>query len=367
MSAVSSPDSPSQSLIQLNDIVKTFKTTAGDVTVLKHINLEFGRGEFVGIVGKSGCGKSTLVNMITGIDHPTSGSVQVGDIQLHKMREGQLAVWRGRNMGVVFQFFQLLPMLTVLENTLLPMDLAGAVPAAERESRGMELLRLVGLEELSNKLPAALSGGQQQSAAIARSLANDPPIIVADEPTGNLDSATAESVFAFFRHLVKQGKTIIMVTHDNTLAAMTGRMVILSDGEVVNPQLAAALPFLSHPQMLQLTHLAAAGRLAEGEALQTRPGLVVVTGGQAEVTWNGRDSETQPQQKLAAGQYLSALETVESGAAGFDLRAVGGPLEFLQVAAADFEHWLAGAPQVESSLRQAARQRDKDGAPGRQT
>ena len=221
-------------LIEMEQIAKVFKTIAGDFTALKGINARFYRGEFVSVVGKSGSGKSTLVNMLTGIDHPTSGIVRVDGIEIHHMHESDMAAWRGRNLGVVFQFFQLLPTLTLLENILLPMDFTGKYPPEEREERAMDLLKLVGLHELADTIPAELSGGQQQSAAIARALANDPPIIIADEPTGNLDSRTAATVFEFFAGLVQSGKTIIMVTHDPSLAQRTTRTILLKDGEIVD-------------------------------------------------------------------------------------------------------------------------------------
>lgn len=236
---------PVEPLVEMVDIVKIFKTPAGDFTALKGVTARFYPGEFVSIVGKSGSGKSTLANMITGIDHPTSGTVRVGSTFIHSMSESDMSVWRGKNLGIVFQFFQLLPMLTLLENVMLPMDFAERLPLWEREERAYELLRLVGLEELAHKVPAAVSGGQQQSAAIARALANDPPLLIADEPTGNLDSRTAESVFAIFQGLVEQGKTIIMVTHDPALARRTSRVLSIVDGEILEGELAlqaAAVP-----------------------------------------------------------------------------------------------------------------------------
>jgi putative ABC transport system ATP-binding protein len=226
-----------QPLIEMCQIVKTFKTPAGDFQALKGVDACFYPGEFVSVVGRSGSGKSTLVNMITGIDHPTSGTVRVEDTYIHKMRESKMAVWRGKNLGIVFQFFQLLPMLTLLENTILPMDFCNKFDPAEREERAMGLLALVGLQKMAHKLPAEVAGGQQQSAAIARALANDPPIVIADEPTGNLDSRTADGVFAIFDQLIQQGKTILMVTHDQSLAQRTARMLLLSDGELVVPGL----------------------------------------------------------------------------------------------------------------------------------
>ncbi len=221
-------------LIQMRRIVKIFKTPVGDFPALRGIDVEFHKGEFISVVGKSGSGKSTLVNMITGIDRPTSGEVKVKDITIHKLNESQMAKWRGRNLGIVFQFYQLLPMLSLLENVILPMDFCDMYEPETREARAMALLTLVGLEEHAHKMPAAVSGGQQQSAAIARALANDPPIIIADEPTGNLDSRAAAAIFDIFDDLVAQGKTIIMVTHDNTLAQRASRTLVLADGEIVD-------------------------------------------------------------------------------------------------------------------------------------
>lgn len=219
-------------LVEMKDITKIFKTPAGEFTALNQVSVSFYPGEFVAIVGKSGSGKSTLANMITGIDHPTSGTVKVGGTYIHSLNESEMSIWRGRNLGIVFQFFQLLPMLTLLENVMLPMDFGELVPVNEREDRAYDLLCMVGLEELAEKKPSAVSGGQQQSAAIARALANDPNLIIADEPTGNLDSRTAESVFGLFSSLVEQGKTIIMVTHDPALARRTNRMLSIVDGEI---------------------------------------------------------------------------------------------------------------------------------------
>lgn len=221
------------SLIQMRQIVKTFKTPAGDFTALKGIDADFYPGEFVSVVGKSGSGKSTLVNMITGIDRPTSGEVKIGDTYVHRLNESEMSRWRGRNLGIVFQFYQLLPMLSLLENVMLPMDISRLYTPAERERRALELLDRVGLAAVAHKMPAAVSGGQQQSAAIARALANDPPLIVADEPTGNLDSRAAAAIFELFEGLVAQGKTVIMVTHDPVLAQRAGRILRLADGEIV--------------------------------------------------------------------------------------------------------------------------------------
>jgi putative ABC transport system ATP-binding protein len=228
------PGTQSRALVEMSQVVKVFHSAAGEFTALKGISVEFYPGEFVSVVGRSGSGKSTLANMITGIDHPTSGTVRVGDTYIHQLKESQMAVWRGHHLGIVFQFFQLMPMLTLLENVKLPMDLCNKYSRFERQDRAMQLLKRVNLEDFAHQLPDEVSGGQQQSAAIARALANDPEIIIADEPTGNLDSRTAASVFEIFMQLARQGKTIIMVTHDNSLAERTHRIVRISDGEIVN-------------------------------------------------------------------------------------------------------------------------------------
>ncbi len=228
-------------LLELLDVVKVYSTAAGEFTALRGINMQVGRGEFVGIIGKSGAGKSTLLNMITGVDHLTSGEVIVhsngSPVSIHKMSEDEIASWRGHNLGVVYQSFQLLPMLTLVENITLPMDLCGWFNSKQSRARALELLRLVEIEDQADKLPAHISGGQQQRVAIARALANDPPILVADEPTGSLDSVTSEHIFEVFEHLVGElGKTIIMVTHDQSLAPRFTRTLGIADGELLHPE-----------------------------------------------------------------------------------------------------------------------------------
>jgi putative ABC transport system ATP-binding protein len=229
----------SATLIELNNVSKVYSTAAGDFTALKNINLKVGEGEFLGIVGKSGAGKSTLLNMINGVDELTSGEVIVytdgRKLSIHDMGEDARALWRGQNMGVVYQSFQLLPMLNLLENIMLPMDLSNTFQARKSRERAFELLQLVELEEHASKLPALISGGQQQRVAIARALANDPQILVADEPTGSLDSLTADHIFEVFEHLVtEQGKTIIVVTHDVGLSTRFSRCLTIADGELLD-------------------------------------------------------------------------------------------------------------------------------------
>jgi putative ABC transport system ATP-binding protein len=222
-------------MIEMRGIVKTFKNAAGEFTALRGVDLTIYRGEFVSIVGKSGSGKSTLLNMITGIDHPTKGQMVIGGTDIYTgVTESQRSRWRGRNLGIVFQFFQLLPMLTLLENVMLSMDFAEMYDFDERPTRAMEMLKLVGLEQFANKLPVLVSTGQQQLAAIARALACDPPLLVADEPTGNLDSKSANKIIDLFEELSRRGKTVLMVTHDPSLTARTTRNVVIADGLIVD-------------------------------------------------------------------------------------------------------------------------------------
>jgi putative ABC transport system ATP-binding protein len=229
-------ESMNQALIDLRDVVKVYETGAGGTMVLKNVSLQVNSGEFVSVVGPSGSGKSTLLNMITGIDRPTSGEVFVGGQAVHELSENQLARWRGRNVGVIFQFFQLLPTLTILENVMLPMDFCNVYRGRERKARAMHLLEQVSIAEHAHKLPSALSGGEQQRAAIARALANDPALLVGDEPTGNLDTATANEVFTLFEGLVAAGKTMMIVTHDRSLSGRTKRTIQLLDGRIHQDQ-----------------------------------------------------------------------------------------------------------------------------------
>jgi putative ABC transport system ATP-binding protein len=223
-------------LIEMRGVVKTYQSPAGDFTALKGIELRADAGEFIAIVGKSGSGKSTLLNILTGIDSPTTGEVLVGGTPVHTLNQNQIAAWRGRTVGIVFQFFQLLPTLTVIENVMLPMDFCNTFRARERRPRAMRLLEQVDVAEQADKLPTSLSGGQQQRVAIARALANDPPMLIADEPTGNLDSRTAEAVFQLFAGLVQVGKTVVMVSHDQDLVRRADRVITIADGMILDQE-----------------------------------------------------------------------------------------------------------------------------------
>jgi putative ABC transport system ATP-binding protein len=220
--------------IKVSDVVKTYPLSAGKVIAVDHLSLDIDHGEFVGVVGRSGSGKTTLLNMLAGIDRPTSGTVHVAGADLGSLSESGLAAWRGQKVGLVFQFFQLLPTLTVVENVMLPMDFAKRVPLGERRDRAEHLLERVGVGDQAGKLPSTISGGQQQRAAIARALANDPPILLADEPTGNLDSITAAAVLELFADLNADGQTIVVVTHERDIRSIVGREVTLMDGRIVS-------------------------------------------------------------------------------------------------------------------------------------
>jgi ABC-type lipoprotein export system ATPase subunit len=354
-------DSPA---IVLQNVIKTYENAAGKFTALKRINLEFNYGEFVSIVGKSGCGKSTLLNMITGIDHPTSGSVIVGGQDVYEMSESQRALWRGRNMGVVFQFFQLLPTLTLLENTMLPMDYCNLYTFRERPDRAMELLKMVGLEEHAHKLPANVSSGQQQSAAIARALATDPPVILADEPTGNLDSRSAEIILNLFEKLAAQGKTILIVTHDPSLTRRTDKTVILSDGEVIDETVARALPFLDHPQMLTATHqikkqVYTPGSLVihQGEQVDH---FFMIAKGEVDVVVNTKIPETTVA-RLGPGQFFGevsltmGINSIAGVRAGTD-----EPVELTTISKEEFLGLIKSSPSMRYALEKVAKLRMKE-------
>ena len=228
------PAAAEKPIMQLRNVAKSYKTAAGDFLALRGIDLDIYPGEFIGILGKSGAGKSTLVNMVTGVDHLTAGEIWIGDAGLHKMSENQIAAWRGRNMGVVYQSFRLMPTISILHNVMLPMDFGGSFRRKDSPRIALELLRQVELEDHVHKLPNAISGGQQQRVAIARALANDPAILVADEPTGRLDSSTADTIMGIFENLARQGKTILMVSHDMSLFDRFSRVVWLADGQITD-------------------------------------------------------------------------------------------------------------------------------------
>lgn len=303
-------------LIDLRSVDKAYVTPAGPFLALKNIDMQVDNGEFVTVIGKSGSGKSTLINMITGIDRPTRGDIRVAGTDLCKLNEGQLAEWRGLNVGVVFQFFQLLPTLTVVENVMLPMDFCGVFSPREWRDRAMSLLAEVGVERHAGKLPTEISGGEQQRVAIARALATDPPIVVADEPTGNLDSRTGEAIFQLFERLVDAGKTFLIVTHDRDLAKRATRTIILADGEIVDEYLAGIFPEVSEDQLIAATrqlepaHFARHQRILEAGAQPDR--FYLITSGEVEVTIPG-DGDEVVAAVLGPGQCFGEVELLRGG------------------------------------------------------
>ncbi len=348
-------DHKGEYLIETRSVVKTFKTAAGPFTALKEVNLRINRGEFVAIIGKSGSGKSTLLNMLTGIDRPTTGEVYVDTTPLHALSEGQLAKWRGKHLGIVFQFFQLLPTLTLLENVMLPMDLCGLYSVRERKKRAMGLLDLVEMGEQVHKLPTAVSGGQQQRVAIARALANNPPIVVADEPTGNLDSKTAKSIFDLFEVLIASGKTIVMVTHDADLAKRVDRAVIVSDGEVIDEYLARTFPALADEQLTGATRGIQPQRHEPG-AIVLREGLpadkfFIVTRGQAEVVLKGPEGSDIVVARMNPGQYFGEIELRHGGANIATIRAAAvDGVDVVALDRATFDRLMAESPETRAAI-----------------
>jgi ABC-type lipoprotein export system ATPase subunit len=348
-------------LIELRAVVKRYESAAGTFSALKGVDLRVQEGEFVAVIGKSGSGKSTLINMITGIDRPTSGEVHVAGTPVHTLREGEMAVWRGRALGIIFQFFQLLPTLSLIENVMLPMDFAGRPSPRERRSRALHLLEQVGLAEHAHKLPAAVSGGQQQRAAIARALANDPPILVADEPTGNLDSRTAQSIFHLFGDLVREGKTILMVTHDNDLARAVSRTIVLSDGEIIEEYLARVFPTLNEAQLIELTRRLEPLRYAPGAVVIKRGEMFdrfyFVTRGEVEVLIKREEGREFTVATFHPGQFFGEIELLHGGRAIATIRAAESGAELAALERAEFEALVGQSPAVREAIERVAQER----------
>jgi len=358
-------------IIQMRKIVKTFSNPAGDFTVLKDIDADFYGSEFVGIIGKSGSGKSTLVNMITGIDRPSSGEIFVGDVAVHDLNENELAIWRGRQLGIVFQFFQLLPMLSLLENVMLPMDFCKVYTSRQRRQRAMDLLEMVDMQEHALKLPTEISGGQQQRVAIARALANDPPIVLADEPTGNLDSRTAEVIFHIFEDLVRQGKTVVMVTHDSSLARRVSRTLLIADGEIVNEYVARAMPLLSHQQMLKATHMLDPLHYEPGTTI-LREGapadrFYIVTKGRAEVALQRPGGGDVVVFRPGVGEYFGEVELLRGGGNIATVRAAPEtPVDIVALDRDEFAEILSDSEETRTALEAIVERRLTENITARQ-
>jgi ABC-type lipoprotein export system ATPase subunit len=352
-------DSP---MIEMRGLVKTYKNTAGEFHVLKSVDLTIERGEFVSIVGKSGSGKSTLLNMITGIDHPTDGQVVVGGMDIyHNINESQRSRWRGKNLGIVFQFFQLLPMLTLLENVMLPMDYADWHDFDERPEHALELLKMVGLEKFVNKLPILVSTGQQQSAAIARALACDPPLIVADEPTGNLDSRSTDAIINLFDELVRRGKTIVMVTHDPSLTSRTTRNIVISDGELIDETISGALPQLRHRHMLEFTKIAEERVYQPTATILSRDHSVdhffIIKAGEVDVVLQEKAGKEFVISRLQAGEFFGEIELMQGGNSIASVRATDASVIVLTIPRSDFLRVVEQSPVTAEAIGRIVQKR----------
>jgi len=350
-------------MIDMHGIVKTFKNAAGEFTVLKGVDLTINRGEFVSIVGKSGSGKSTLLNMITGIDHPTNGQMIIDGTDIYtNITESQRSKWRGRNLGIVFQFFQLMPMLTLLENVMLPMDYAELYDFEERPNRAREMLELVGLEKFANKLPVLVSTGQQQLAAIARAVACDPPLLVADEPTGNLDTKSANTIIDLFEELSQKGKTVVMVTHDPSLTSRTTRNIIISDGELINETVAKSLPWLRHRHMMEFSKIAETQIYPAKTTIISRDEHVehffMIHQGSVEVVLEDRKKNETIISRLTPGEFFGEIELLRGGKSIANVRATtDGPVELLAIKRDAFKRVMDQSPITVEAIGKIVQER----------
>jgi ABC-type lipoprotein export system ATPase subunit len=349
-------------LIELRQVIKTFETAAGKFVVLKGIDVAVDKGEFVAVIGKSGSGKSTLVNMITGIDRPSSGEVFVGDSAIHTFNESQMAVWRGKNLGIIFQFFQLLPTLSLVENVMLPMDFCNLYTPSERRKRAMALLEQVEMQDHAHKLPSAISGGQAQRVAIARALANDPPILIADEPTGSLDSKTANAVFQIFQDMIDQEKTIVMVTHDNDLARRASRAIIVVDGQVTNQYVTTALPNLSVDQMTWVARQLERQTFEGGATIVNQGDMAdrffIITRGEVEIVLPHPDGQEIVVDRLQRGQYFGEVGLLSGGTRTATARAAPETeVEVASLSRDDFSRLMQDSNETRDVMEQITQER----------
>jgi ABC-type lipoprotein export system ATPase subunit/CRP-like cAMP-binding protein len=354
---VPAPATKIGAFIEVHNLQKAYPSPAGPVLALKGMDLRVERGEFVAVIGKSGSGKSTFINMLTGIDRPSAGEIIIGGTPIHALDEYALAEWRGRNLGIVFQFFQMLPTLTLLENIVLPMELNGLYQPGERRKRAMHLLELVQLGDHAHKMPAAVSGGQQQRGAIARALANDPALLIADEPTGSLDSRTAGQIFELFRQLAAAGTTILMVTHDEDLARRVDRAILIADGEVVHEHLARALNEIGHDGLVEVKRRATVRRYPPGATIvhQGEVGreFFILLEGEVDVLVERPGGGETPIDQLHAGQWFGEGALTGSGMRAATVRAThAAPVEVATLDADGFYRLVGSSPALRDRLGQ---------------
>ncbi len=349
----------SAQMIDLRGVNKYYTSAAGDYHALKDVDLQIQPGEFVSIIGKSGSGKSTLLNMMTGIDRPTRGEVWVNGTAIHEMSENDLAVWRGGSVGIIFQFFQLLPALNLLQNVMLPMELAGKYARSERRKRASHLLEMVDLADHQSKLPSMVSGGQQQRAAVARALANDPGLLIADEPTGNLDSKSAETIFSLFNQLIDEGKTVIVVTHDSSLARRTQRTALITDGEIVNEYVAKAMPTLTPQQLLLVSHKVQPQRYEPGAMIlvegKDSNNFFIVSKGTVDVILPRPNQSDVIALQLGPGKYFGEMEFFHQSRNRASIRSsLNSPVEVLALKYDLLTEILKESEPTREALRTAA-------------
>ncbi|HEY2982371.1 MAG TPA: ATP-binding cassette domain-containing protein [Anaerolineales bacterium] len=355
------PSTPGKPLIEVRNLVKVYRTPAGDLPAVKGVDVAVRHGEFVAVIGKSGSGKSTFINLLTGIDRPTSGEIVIGGEPIHTYDEGRLAKWRGRSLGIVFQFFQLIPTLTAVENVILPMELNRLYDDRWRYKRALHLLKKVELEDQADKLPAELSGGQQQRVAIARALATDPMLIVADEPTGNLDPASAERIFALFETLVADGKTVLMVTHDADLARRVDRTILISNGEIVNEYLVRALAALTQDQLTEVARRVQP-QVYPRDASIIRQGEIgdqffILLEGKADVLVDAPGGGLVLVNRLGPGNYFGEMALLGNGIRAATVKASDGDVKVAALDNAAFNDLINVSPALRQELMEIVEQR----------
>lgn len=332
------------SYVEIRDLRKVYDTPAGQFIALDNLSVQIDSGNFIAVIGRSGSGKSTLINCLAGIDRPTSGEIYIDGMAVHHLNELQMARWRGKRIGLVFQFFQLLPTLTLAENVILPMELTNTIPLHMRRKRAMELLDMVGLADHAHKLPSDTSGGQQQRVAIARSMANDPAVIVCDEPTGNLDASNALAMFQIFRDLTNQGKTIIMVTHDDELAHRADHVFLLDDGVLVNEYLSSLLNDLTDAQFNEFIKHARITEYSAGTTI-IQEGTIgdefhIILSGEVDIYVRRRDREVLVKRK-GSGGFFGEMALLGDGRRRATVRASSNSsVKLASISLVTFQHLM---------------------------